>query len=124
MRNVEVKLRRQIAQLNKDRLVGGPGGAKSSSVINAQFENELDHLVEENLKLEDEERQLLSKVKKLQARRREGLGAAAGGSTKNLYSVGVDKSSAALHETQLNQAYKIENEQRSNIQVLQTRINH
>jgi len=56
---IEVKLRRQINQLKKDRLVGGKG------TFTAQFETDLESLIEENLKLEDEETQLMAKVRKL-----------------------------------------------------------
>ena len=69
-------MRRQINQLKKDRLVGG----KNS--FTAQFESDLDGLIEENIKLEEEERALIGKVKKLQSKRKGELSQG-----KNLYAV-------------------------------------
>lgn len=48
-----------MQQLKKDRMVGG------KSTLTARFEQDLETLIEENLKLEDEEGQLMSKVRKL-----------------------------------------------------------
>lgn len=73
---IATKLRRQINQLKKDRLVGG------KNTVTAQFEEDLDKLIEANIKLQDEEKALMTKVKKLQAKRKSELAQG-----KNLYTV-------------------------------------
>ena len=42
-----------MTQLKKDRVVGG------KNTITAQFEHDLDSLIEENIRLESEEQQLM-----------------------------------------------------------------
>ena len=76
---IATKFKRQITLLKKDRFVGG--GA-SRSKITHQFEEEFDTLIEENSKLQNQEQELMDKVKKLQAKRKKDLNQG-----KNLYSV-------------------------------------
>ena len=67
---IATKFKRQINMLKKDRVVkaGGP-----RSKLTHQFEEEFDKLIEENTKLQSQERELMDKVKKLQAKRKKDL---------------------------------------------------
>lgn len=56
---IATKLKRQINQLKKDRLVG------DKSKLTAQFDKDIDKLIEDNIKLQDEENDLVKKIKKL-----------------------------------------------------------
>ncbi len=64
------KLKRQIAQLKKDRILGAGGSLYS------RIDEELDVLIDENVRLQDEEARLMTKVKSVQAKRKSLLGAA------------------------------------------------
>ena len=82
-----------MTQLKKDRVVGG------KNTITAQFEHDLDSLIEENIRLECEEQQLMQNVKKLQKKRRDELAQG-----KNLYSVAEEhliKKSNKVEQDQL-----------------------
>jgi len=82
-----------MTQLKKDRVVGG------KNTITAQFEHDLDSLIEENIRLESEEQQLMQNVKKLQKKRRDELAQG-----KNLYSVAEEhliKKSNKVEQDQL-----------------------
>lgn len=101
---IATKLKRQINTLRKDRLVGG---GKSS--VSAMLEEDLDRLIEENIRLQDEESILMAKVKKLQMKRKSELK-----DGKNLYSV---------HESaQMQRANKMEREQLQMIHTLKTAV--
>lgn len=76
---IATKFTRQINMLKKDRVVKGGG---SRSKVSAQFEEEFDKLIEENTKLQTQEKELMDKVKKLQAKRKKDLSQG-----KNLYNV-------------------------------------
>ena len=85
---IATKFTRQINMLKKDRFVKAGG---SRSKVTHQFEEEFDKLIEENTKLQTQEKELMDKVKKLQAKRKKDLNQG-----KNLYNVaqsGIDKPS-------------------------------
>jgi len=63
---IATKLKRQINQLKKDKLVHSIGGS-------AKFEDELDKVIEENFVLQEEERRLMEGVKKLQKKKQKNL---------------------------------------------------
>jgi hypothetical protein len=77
VRIIHSKLQRQITNLSKGNIIGG-----NKNSVTAQFESDLDKMVEDDIKLQEEERILMMKVKKLQAKRRDELQEG-----KNLYSV-------------------------------------
>ena len=68
VRIIQSKLQRQITMLSKGKIVGGPKTQES-----AQFEYDLDRMIEEDIKLREEEEQLMRKVKRLQQKRRDEL---------------------------------------------------
>ena len=68
MRIIHSKLQRQITMLNKGQIVSG---GKNS--VTAQFESDLDKMIEDDIKLQEEERLLMLKVKKLYNKRRDEL---------------------------------------------------
>jgi hypothetical protein len=50
---IATRLKRQITQLKKDRIIGGGGNLYS------KIDDQLDNLIEENVKLQDEEQRLI-----------------------------------------------------------------
>lgn len=66
---IATKLKRQIAQLKKDKLVQRGGGT-------ANIDAQLDAMIEENFNLQEEERALLTAVKKLQSKKQQQLSGA------------------------------------------------
>ena len=79
--------------MKADRFVNSVGGRNK---ITKEFEADFDELLKENTELQEQERELMDKVKKLQAKRKKDLKEG-----KNLYSVatqaGEDKR-AVKHE--------------------------
>lgn len=64
MCRIATRLKRQINQLKKDKLIA-IGGGKSHS----RLDEDLDVLIEENFNLQEEERKLVVQVKKLQQKK-------------------------------------------------------
>jgi chromosome segregation ATPase len=60
IRQVAVKLKRQVQQIKSDR-----AGQKSAKLAPG-FSEDLDKLIEENLRLQEEERQLTASIKQIQ----------------------------------------------------------
>ena len=72
---ISTKLKRQIDVINSERFAG-------KNKITAQFERNLDDLIRENTELQQQEQDMMEKVKKMQAKRKKELNEG-----KQLYSV-------------------------------------
>eukprot|EP00347_Sterkiella_histriomuscorum_P001912 403370193 len=64
---IAAKLKRQINQLKKDRILGAGGQ------LYAKIDLDLDKLIDDNLRLQDEEHKLTLQVKKMQKKRQLGI---------------------------------------------------
>lgn len=62
MKQIATKLQRQIKTLNSDKVLttGGKGGVSFAR----NMEKDLDNLIEENIRLQNEEDQLMDKVRR------------------------------------------------------------
>ena len=67
LHRIATKLKRQITQLKKDKLVHSSGGGSG------KFEEDLDKVIEENFLLQEEERRLMEGVRKLQKKKQKTL---------------------------------------------------
>ena len=79
-------MKRQIAQLKKDKIVHRGGGNL------ANVDEMLDEMIDENFKLQEEERQLMTAVKKLQLKKHAGLSGASAKVKKLTKTIGGTKS--------------------------------
>ena len=67
MLRIATKMKRTITTLKKDRIVSSGG------TISSRIDVDLDVLVDENVRLQDEEQKLMRAVQKLQAKRKAAM---------------------------------------------------
>jgi len=82
---ISTKLARQINVINSERFAG-------KNKITAAFERNLDELIRENTELQQQEQDMMEKVKKLQAKRKKELDQG-----KHLYSVATQGGAHGSH---------------------------